>query len=83
MTQHQSVRIARHRLISFAITGSLACLALLAAWLFASRGGAVRGREPASLLLEFLLYFIVSFGALVLARVLLSGRRAQRAGKDH
>lgn len=83
MTQHQAVRIARRRLISLAITGCLACLALLTAWFFASRGGSVAGLKPAALLLEFMLSFFVVFGALMLARVLLGGlparlRRARR-----
>ena len=68
MIQHEAVRVARRRLLSLAITGSLACLALLTAWFFASRGGAVAGLKPA---------------ALMLARVLLGGlparlRRARR-----
>jgi hypothetical protein len=83
MTQHEAVRIARRRLLSLAITGSLAGLALLTAWFFASRGGAVAGLKPAALLLEFMLFFCVVFGALMLARVPLGGlparlRRARR-----
>jgi len=79
MIQHEAVRVARRRLLSLAITGSLACLALLTAWFFASRGGAVAGLKPAALMLEFMLFF----GALMLARVLLGGlparlRRARR-----
>ncbi len=83
MTQHEAARIARRRLVSLAITGSLASLALLTAWFFSSRGGAVAGLKPAALLLEFMLFFFVVFGALMLARVLFGGlparlRRARR-----
>ena len=83
MMQHQAARDARRRFISIAMVGSMACASLLAAWLFTRRGAALSTREPSGLLLEFLLFFIVTFAILLLAWtliVLLPGRmrRARR-----
>ena len=71
MMHHEASRSARHRFISLAIVGSLACASLLGAWVFVQRGGPLPTREPASLLLEFLLAFVVTFAVLLLACTLL------------
>jgi hypothetical protein len=77
MMHHEAARGARRRLISIAMVGSLASASLLAAWLFARRGSALAAREPAALLLEFLLAFVVTFSVLLLAWTLLVARPAR------
>jgi hypothetical protein len=71
---HQAARGARRRLMASAAGGALASAALLAAWFFASAGGRASGKEPAALLLEFFLDFVVALGVLVFALALLGAR---------